>query len=303
MRIRQHLRSPLYRRALADARARMDAVELDRLRVRPVVKVTGEFWAATTEGAGNFDMFRFLEREGAEVRVDPIGGWVTYLLYQARHRASVNRRAFRTGRIPSSRELTRVLALAGREMLFALGERAWMHEYDRVTRMLGGIAGRLVPQRELARLAHPYYHSALRGGEGHLEVGKTLYYTTRRRCHMVLSLKPFGCLPSTQSDGAQSAVACRVKDLIFLSIETSGEGELNAQSRVQMALGDAKSAARLEFERVLSSTGRTLDEIRAFIADRPQLRRPTYRVPLHAGIAGTAANFVLHAARLMNERT
>ena len=54
---------------------------------------------------------------------------------------------------------------------------------------------------------------------------------------MVLALKPFGCMPSSQSDGVQSAVINKYKDMIFLPIETSGEGEVNAHSRVQMALG------------------------------------------------------------------
>ena len=77
---------------------------------------------------------------------------------------------------------------------------------------------------------------------------------------MVLSLKPFGCMPSTQSDGAQSAVVTQYKDMIYLPIETSGEGEINAHSRVQMALGEAKVKARDEMERALEQTGRTLDE-------------------------------------------
>ena len=47
-------------------------------------------------------------------------------------------------------------------------------------------------------------------------------------------------MPSTQSDGAQSAVVNQYKDMIYLPIETSGEGEINAHSRVQMALGEAK---------------------------------------------------------------
>ncbi len=55
---------------------------MDRLRVKPVVKVTGEFWAQTTEGDGNFRMFEFLEREGAQVLVDPLGTWLMYLIHQ-----------------------------------------------------------------------------------------------------------------------------------------------------------------------------------------------------------------------------
>ena len=116
---------------------------------------------------------------------------------------------------------------------------------------LGGITHQLVPQPELARLAHPFYNQFARGGEGHLEVGKNVYYTVNHLCHMVLALKPFGCMPSSQSDGVQSAVINKFKDMIFLPIETSGEGEVNAHSRVQMALGEAKVKAKMEFEQAL----------------------------------------------------
>jgi predicted nucleotide-binding protein (sugar kinase/HSP70/actin superfamily) len=300
--IRQHLRGRVYREALAAARARLDRVEVDRLRVKPIVKITGEFWAATTEGAGNFDMFRFLEREGAEVRVDPIGAWVVYLAHQAKTRASADRRVGRPQHMLSRAALANELTFARRQLLARAGEWFWTREYHRVVRALGGVAERLVPQAELARLAHPFYHSMTRGGEGHLEIGKTIYYTTHHHCHMVLSLKPFGCLPSTQSDGVQSAVAARLKELIFLSIETSGDGELNAHSRVQMALGEAKAAARREFDAALSRTGRSLDEIETYVAAHPELHRALYRVPRHEGVTGSAANFVLHVGRLMGGR-
>jgi hypothetical protein len=119
---------------------------------------------------------------------------------------------------------------------------------------------------------------------------------------MVLALKPFGCMPSSQSDGVQSAVINKFRDMIFLPIETSGEGEVNAHSRVQMALGEAKAKAKAEFETVLQSTGKSLDDIRAFVADHRELRWPFYHIPHREGIAGTAAQFVLHVSDLMNSR-
>lgn len=42
----------------------------------------------------------------------------------------------------------------------------------------------------------------------------------------------------------QSGVANKFKDMIFLPIEASGEGEINAHSRVQMAVAEAKAKAR-----------------------------------------------------------
>jgi hypothetical protein len=116
---------------------------------------------------------------------------------------------------------------------------------------------------------------------------------------MVLSLKPFGCMPSTQSDGVQSAVVNQYKDMIYLPIETSGEGEINAHSRVQMALGEAKVKAREEMERVLEQTGLTLDEVRSYTEEHPELQDPLYKVPHTTGVIGTAANFVVHVADRM----
>ena len=158
----------------------------------------------------------------------------------------------------------------------------------------------LVSLDVLAAHAAPYYNVFARGGEGHMEVAKNIYYTVNKKAHMVLSLKPFGCMPSTQSDGVQSAVMSHFKDMIFLPIETSGEGEVNAHSRGQMALGEAKAKAKREFQEALDSTGKRLEDIKAFVAEHRELRHPFYPVPHRKGVTGTAANFVLHVSDLMD---
>ena len=287
--------------ALQRARQRLGEIEVDRLRVKPLVKVTGEFFAQTTEGDGNFHMFEFLEREGAEIKVEPIANWIMYLLWQAKahHR---DRKWLDRERPPAWAVHKRALAelkFRQKQAFFGIGEGLYRHLYRRVLRGLGGIGHDLLDQEELVRLAQPYYHRFARGGEGHLEVAKNIYYTVHKKAHMVLSLKPFGCMPSTQSDGTQSAVMNHFKDMIFLPIETSGEGEINAHSRVQMALGEAKAKAKLEFQQALESTGRRLGDIQDFVASHPELRRPFYKVPHAKGITGTAANFVLHVSALM----
>ena len=302
--IRFHLYRREYHDLLAKCRARLSLVEVDRTRVKPVVKITGEFWAQTTEGDGNYRMFAFLEHEGAQAHVELIGGWVMYLLFQAKAQAFA-RKGLKVPH-PEARwwQLTRRAANGwsfwNRWLLFTIGEIYYARLFRRVARELGGLTGDLVSQPELARLAHPFYHSLSRGGEGHLEVGKNVYYTTHKLCHMVLSLKPFGCMPSSQSDGVQSAVINHFTDMIFLPIETSGEGEINAHSRVQMALSDAKAMAKSEFDGVLAATGRRLEDIRAFVAARPELRDPFLDVPRRPGVAGVAANFVQYVSTLMD---
>ena len=293
-----------YVEALHACRDKIDSIEVDRLRVKPVIKITGEFWAQTTEGDGNFNMFAFLEKEGAQVLVEPIATWIDYMMYVAKEGSKARAQAQAPYRNPKWFELKKrtmnEFGLFKKTVGLTVGSAMWTYFYHRTIRHMGGTAHHLVPQSELARLAHPFYHQLARGGEGHMEVGKNIFYTVNHLCHMVLALKPFGCMPSTQSDGVQSRVVSKFKDMIFLPIETSGEGEVNAHSRVQMALAEAKAKARAEFDGVLKETGKSLDDLRRYVEDHPELKRGLYKVPHRQGIAGTAAQFAWHVSDLMD---
>ena len=303
----EHMWGKDYLKALHNAKERLNSIEVDRTRVKPVVKITGEFWAQITEGDGNFHMFEFLEREGSQVIVEPIATWVAYLMYQAKAHAIAKWPVNRPHRKPkwyeAKKQFANYIGLHKKLWGIGAGQRMWNFFYHRTIKHLGGITHQLVPQTELAELANPFYNQFARGGEGHLEVGKNVYYTIHKLCHMVLALKPFGCMPSSQSDGVQSAVINKFKEMIFLPIETSGEGEVNAHSRVQMALGEAKVKAKLEFEQCLKSTGKSLQEIREYIDEHPELKRPFYHVPHCEGVAGTAAQFVLHVSDRIDRDT
>ena len=302
--VREQLYGDPYKEALAAVRQQLATIEVDRLRVKPVVKIIGEFWAQITEGDGNFHMFEFLEREGAKVLVEPIGTWVMYMMYQAKARAAARRSLDAPYKKVKWYELHKMavneLKFRQKQWLWGVGEHFYARQYHRVVEGLGNIAHHLVDQKEMAAMANPFYNEFARGGEGHLEVGKNVWYTKNRLCHMVLALKPFGCMPSSQSDGVQSAVANHFKEMIFLPIETSGEGEINAHSRVQMALGEAKVKAHMEFEQALKSTGKRLEDIKDYVAKHPELRNLFYPVPHVHGYAGVAVNFVLHVNDLMN---
>jgi predicted nucleotide-binding protein (sugar kinase/HSP70/actin superfamily) len=289
--------------ALERCRDIFNTVEVDRLRVKPIVKITGEFWAQTTEGDGNFNMFNFLQREGAQVIVEPVGTWIMYMIHQVIQEYKDFKGLEEGAVMPPIWKLgsRAKIEINYRQKVakLKLAEAIFKKEYHKIVKALGDVAHHLVDQYELQRLGHPYYNSRAGGGEGHLEVAKNIYYSNKDLCHMVLSLKPFGCMPSTQSDGAQSAVVSNYKDMIFLPIETSGEGEINAHSRVQMALGEAKNKAKKEFAEVLEKAGLTLEQCRAYVDAHPEMKRPMYQIPHTKGVIGTAANFALHIADRM----
>jgi predicted nucleotide-binding protein (sugar kinase/HSP70/actin superfamily) len=289
---------------LPSAANELKSVEVDWLRVRPVVKVIGEFWAQMTESDGNFRMLEFLEKEGAEVSIEPISTWLLYLLHQRKARVAYQQRmaAYTAPWTSPWKAIAARATLWVKRMGFALGARIYLHHFSRLTKLLSLPDQILAPQETLASLAAPYYSTFLRGGEGHLEVGKTLYYTEHRSCHLVLALKPFGCLPSVQSDAVQASLVEKFSEVSFLPIETSADGDIHAYSRVQMALSEARAKALLEFEQALKTVHHSLDEIRVFVADHRELRSPLSSIPRHPGVVSTAANFLLYADQLMPAR-
>jgi len=301
------LRDDHYLSALRRSANLLDQIEVDRLRIRPIVKITGEFWAQTTEGDGNFRMFQFLQNEGAQVLVEPIGTWIMYMIHQIVQKYRDTKGLEEGAAIPpiwNTAARCRVeYRFVSKLAKLRLAEAIFKKEYHRLADAFGELVHPLADQYELQRLGHPFYNSRAGGGEGHLEVAKNIYYANRDLAHMVLSLKPFGCMPSTQSDGAQTAVVSNYKDMIYLPVETSGEGEINAHSRVQMALGEARNKARTEFSNILKETGLTLEDCSDYVSRHPEMKRPLYRVPHRQGVIGVAANFVAHIAdRISQDR-
>ena len=300
------LRGDSYVSALEACRDRFDTIEIDRLRVKPIVKITGEFWAQTTEGDGNFNMFHFLQREGAQVLVEPIGTWITYMLHQVVQKyrdlkgledGSVLPPLWKIG--PRARIEWQTRRKVAR---LKLAEVVFKREYHKIVKRAGRHrppAGGSIRDAEagasLLQLAFGRRRGAPGSGQEHLLL-------EQRPGHMVLSLKPFGCMPSTQSDGAQSAVVGHYRDMIYLPVETSGEGEINAHSRVQMALGEAKNKTRKEFAEALERTGLSLDRCKAWVEEHPNRSGPCTMCRTPGESSGTAANFVYHIAALSGAR-
>ena len=230
-------------KTLWQCRTVLEKVELDRLQPKAKVMVMGEFWAAMTEGDGNYNLHRFLESEGAECIPQPIINRLMLNLWEA-ERSLHKREALQTEDAKSidfSSVKTRILMKAGKLAVkthFNLYAKAiGLHDYE-------------IPDMDkLAKLGQAYYTLDCDGGEGHLEVAHLLESVKENIAHLVISVKPFGCMPSSSvSDGVQSLVTSRFPEANFLSIETSGEGAANFYSRVQMALFKAKQSAKEEFE-------------------------------------------------------
>lgn len=221
----------------------LEKVELDRLQPKPKVMVMGEFWAAMTEGDGNYNLHRFLESEGAECIPQPIISRFMLSIWEAEylHDTKTELQTESTKRIDFSGAKTKILITLARTAI-----RVHFNLYARII----GLKDFEVPDiHKLSTYSREYYTLECDGGEGHLEVAHLLESLHHKLSHLVISVKPFGCMPSSSvSDGIQSLITNRYPEANFLAIETSGEGAANFYSRVQMALFKAKQATKEEFE-------------------------------------------------------
>jgi predicted nucleotide-binding protein (sugar kinase/HSP70/actin superfamily) len=278
-------------KTLKEVRQMFDDIECDYTRVKPKVKITGEFWAMTTEGDGNYRLGEWLESEGAQAQVEPVSTWVDYLLYIGKHDL------MKTFGLPDENgKVSRLKQLKSYTLMTAL-KAYFRRRYDNYRKLLGMKPKELPDQGKIHNLAKDYYDIDLRGGEGHMEVGKNIYSVLAKKSHMVISVKPFGCMPSTQSDGVQSKVVNDYPECIFIPIETSGDGEVNIKSRVQMKLYEAKVRCREEFQRVLEGYGFTMQQFREYVDANPELKRGLLKLP-HEDV-GEASNLLHLVAKRM----
>lgn len=273
-----HLTSRYFVRALERARRHFETIEVDRLRVKPKVKITGEFYLQTVEGAPNYNIHHWLETEGAEVYPAAITVWLDYTTRYYAQRFEERLGIDRYARFK----------LAGLKLLSWLLRR----KYDGLRAVFMGVPHELPHQGELRRLAAPYFHNLLSGGEGDMLIGKALWAHLGRKAHMICELSPYACMPNTMSVGAMSAVLGKHPGLIYAPLEIKGDSEVHALSRCQMILTEAKKRAQQEYETALECAGLTTEKARNLLDGRPDMRRALYRVP-HLGAAGTAANLVL----------
>ena len=277
--------------ALHQSKQELKKVAVDRTRTKPKVAIIGEFWAMTTEGDGNYQLQRFLESEGAEADIQLVTAWILYNIWEVAW--DTENRVTLRGEDAGKNGLKDIgeHGYLMRRVGLALGDRA-LRTVFQVFAHAGGLYGYHLPNMfDVAEIAAPHYNNDLRGGEGHMEVGKLILNVVKSKATMTLSVKPFGCMPSSGvSDGVQSLITEKYPGSIYCAVETSGDGAVNFYSRVQMYLFKAKQAAQREVDMALEKYDISIDQVRDYLAQHPRLARSLYHPPHSA--ACTPADMV-----------
>jgi predicted nucleotide-binding protein (sugar kinase/HSP70/actin superfamily) len=213
---------------------KLAAVPKDKKEL-PLILVTGEVFANLANGDGNYNVRRFIADEGAEVlpgmftQRGMYEGWSKGIKFKSNERYATTKKEKRYWKSYMRRQ-----DFSNNFVRFLYN--FFEHFFNQ--KQFGG-RGKLHDLEKLAALGHPYYNTAIMGGEGNLEIAEAIYY--HDKVDGFVSVKPFGCMPSSGvSDGVQSKIISMYPDLNFLSIETSGDNEVNILSRVSMMIFKAR---------------------------------------------------------------
>ena len=231
-------------KALKKARRMLEAIPVDLAQFRPKVRVIGEFYVAATEGHCTGDMFRWLESQGAEVQVRTV---TIYLLHKIWRKIWMTEKLFWARKQRTAADWKRFLTSAVRwRMLY----HSLTHKYRRYTRLLGGYAYPLPSMAAMVRLTQTLYHPALFSGEGFMEIAEHIQAVRHDEADMVLSLKPFTCMPSVCSDAVQAKVEQQEPGSVFLALEMNGEAIVNSRSRILLKLSEAREKIDARLQRL-----------------------------------------------------
>jgi predicted nucleotide-binding protein (sugar kinase/HSP70/actin superfamily) len=212
----------------------------------PLIYVTGEFFANLAHNDGNYHLRRFISDEGCEVIP---GSFTQRALYDnwrrtieaengIKYAKDEQEIKFYTKALKKQRASTAVITYFYNKYVKAFNP--------------GQFGGRteLMDLDSMAQLAKDMYNPQIFGGEGHLEVAEAVHLA--KDVDGFISSKPFGCMPSSGvSDGVQAKVMSLYPELNFLSIETSGDNDVNVLSRVSMLLLKAKQIHRLKTSKII----------------------------------------------------
>ena len=227
-------------KTLFSCRKILAKVKLNRLEPKPKVIVMGEFWAAMTRSDGNYRIHDFLLENGAEIIAQPLINRILLNIWDAKYQTIQRKKALAKKRID--------FKAAKKLFLLTLAQKAIEFYFKLYAKAIGLSWYELDNMDYLANLAKEYYPLHSNGGEGHLEIAHIIDASLHKKAHLILSLKPFGCMPSSGvSDGIASLITNKFPQVGFLALETSGESSVNFYSRIQMALFKAKEETLKEF--------------------------------------------------------
>jgi predicted nucleotide-binding protein (sugar kinase/HSP70/actin superfamily) len=286
--------------ALNKCRPLFEAIKVDKLRPKAKSAIIGEFWAMTTEGDGNYALQKFLESEGGECDIQLTTAWLLYNIWEVARDTRVRADLREADGGAYGLEGMDEIGVAKRGAMLRLAEIGLRVGFKAFATPAGLYHYPLPDMDKVAEVADEFYSNDLRGGEGHMEVGKLILNVMHNKAHVTVSVKPFGCMPSSGvSDGVQSVIVGKYPGTIFCAVETSGDGATNFYSRVQMYMFKARIAAEEELKKAYEEAGVTEEEVRAFLDKNPKYASPLHHSPHVA--AGSAANLVYEVAPLIKQ--
>lgn len=208
--------------ALEAVRGWERAVRAGTARVIARVRLIGDPWSVHANGDGQLCLPSVLAPLGVEVMAPPALLWLRYSVWLGRGE-------------PWGREAP--VTAAQSAALAALDARI-VATWKSACAALDLEPTELPDPAWLAQLAAPFLPPTLRGGYGHVEIGLARDAVLASSAHAVISVKSFGCMPS--SGVSDAIVGAALEDALpFLPLEVCPDGHAARESRLALLAAEA----------------------------------------------------------------
>ena len=202
------------------ARTRFASIAVDRTFPRPLIGIVGEIYVRSNQFSNDF-IVRSIEARGGEVLIPPLQEWISYIDWERSHDLR------RKGTILEffKEQISRYVQRRDAALIRNSFAGSIAHFLDEL------------PPEELMKLSRPYLSQHVRG-EANLSIGRAIEYI-RHRCHGIVNLIPFGCMPGTIVNALLSLIARQYPGIPMLKMSYDGTKQSGDEVRIEVFMHQA----------------------------------------------------------------
>lgn len=202
------------------ASTRFASIAVDRTVPKPLIGIVGEIYVRSNQFSNDF-IVRSIEARGGEVLMPPLQEWIAYTDWERCRDLQRAGAVFKLFKERMSRYVQRRDAALIRNS-FAGSVAHFLDE---------------LPPEELMKLSSPYLSQHVRG-EANLSIGRAIEYI-HHRCHGIVNLIPFGCMPGTIVNALLCLVSRQYPGIPILKMSYDGTKQSSDEIRIETFMHQA----------------------------------------------------------------
>ncbi|MEE9609818.1 MAG: acyl-CoA dehydratase activase-related protein, partial [Desulfatiglandales bacterium] len=207
-------------KVLKGVRSNFESIPIDRISVRPIIGVVGEFFVRSSSFC-NKNIAQAIEKAGGEAWFSPVTEWFLYLNYLAKRQKRLSKDYLELVNL----SLTDVVQRQDEHKIYKMFKGLLRNHHEPSI-------------SQILKLSQPYIDSSFEG-EAILSIGKSIDFFHKGLAGIVNTM-PFTCMPGTIVNAMLKRFRNEHLQIPCLNMAYDGQEESNAMTRLEAFMYQAK---------------------------------------------------------------